>query len=276
MKPNYVPAISAMCLVSAGASAQVVLFDDFEGPVPTAIAPGVAQREGVQGFAGLGRSGYQFGGQFLRSPTGNAITITLSGLPPHTALSLDFLFAAIDSLDGTGTFPEGDFLSVTLDGAQIFRESFANATQDQIQSYVPPPGVQLARRIDLGFGGPGGYYTDSAYDMSLDPVFHHLPHTAGVAVFIFQMEGPGIQSLEDESWAMDNLRITAENVARCGSGDFDGDGDTGTDQDIEAFFRCLAGDCCATCWGGDFDGDGDTGTDADIEAFFRVLAGGEC
>jgi hypothetical protein len=64
----------------------------------------------------------------------------------------------------------------------------------------------------------------------------------------------------------------------CGTADFDGDGDVGTDADIEAFFACLAGNCCDTCWhlGADFDGDGDSGTDADIEAFFRVLAGGNC
>jgi hypothetical protein len=64
----------------------------------------------------------------------------------------------------------------------------------------------------------------------------------------------------------------------CGSADFDGDGDPGTDADIEAFFACLAGNCCATCWpgGSDFDTDGDSGTDADIEAFFRALAGGNC
>ena len=64
----------------------------------------------------------------------------------------------------------------------------------------------------------------------------------------------------------------------CGTADFDGDGDVGTDADIEAFFACLAGTCCPTCWqgGADFNGDGDTGTDADIESFFRVLAGGEC
>ncbi len=57
--------------------------------------------------------------------------------------------------------------------------------------------------------------------------------------------------------------------------DYDGDGDTGTDADIEAFFRCLSGDCCARC-PADFDGDGNGGTDGDIEAFFRVLAGGNC
>jgi uncharacterized membrane protein len=60
------------------------------------------------------------------------------------------------------------------------------------------------------------------------------------------------------------------------SEDFDGDGDVGTDADIEAFFACLAGSCCATCGSADFNGDGDVGTDADIESFFRVLAGGAC
>jgi hypothetical protein len=58
--------------------------------------------------------------------------------------------------------------------------------------------------------------------------------------------------------------------------DFNGDGDIGTDADIQAFFACLAGDCCATCGSADFNGDGDIGTDADIESFFRVLAGGPC
>jgi len=58
--------------------------------------------------------------------------------------------------------------------------------------------------------------------------------------------------------------------------DFDGDGDTGTDMDIESFFRCLGGDCCPTCGSPDFDNDGDAGTDLDIESFFRVLGGGPC
>ncbi|HYE61373.1 MAG TPA: hypothetical protein VD997_05200 [Phycisphaerales bacterium] len=64
----------------------------------------------------------------------------------------------------------------------------------------------------------------------------------------------------------------------CGPQDFNGDGDGGTDQDIEAFFACLGGNCCAACWrgGADFNGDGDAGTDQDIEAFFRVLGGGDC
>jgi hypothetical protein len=62
----------------------------------------------------------------------------------------------------------------------------------------------------------------------------------------------------------------------CGSADFDHNGDAGTDADIEAFFACLAGNCCASCGSTDFNGDGDFGTDGDIESFFRVLAGGPC
>jgi hypothetical protein len=64
----------------------------------------------------------------------------------------------------------------------------------------------------------------------------------------------------------------------CGTPDFNGDLDFGTDADIEAFFACLSGTCCPTCYpgGSDFNADGDFGTDQDIEAFFRVLAGGAC
>jgi len=62
----------------------------------------------------------------------------------------------------------------------------------------------------------------------------------------------------------------------CGSADFNCDGDIGTDSDIEAFFACLGGNCCAACDTADFNGDGDIGTDTDIEAFFSVLGGGHC
>ncbi len=62
----------------------------------------------------------------------------------------------------------------------------------------------------------------------------------------------------------------------CGTSDYNHDGDSGTDLDIEDFFRCLSGDCCTTCYTDDINGDGVGGDDADIEAFFKVLAGGNC
>ena len=73
-----------------------------------------------------------------------------------------------------------------------------------------------------------------------------------------------------------NLLETTAPASGCGSADFNGDNDIGTDADIEAFFACLAGNCCLTCGSADFNSDGDLGTDQDIEAFFRVLSGGAC
>lgn len=187
----------------------IVVSENFEGALPPSIDVGDCAPTPAQGYAPLGPAGNQFGPTFLRCATGNTIVIAVTGLPVHTKLTIGFLFAAIDSLDGTGTFPAGDFMKITLDGTQIFRESFANADQAQIQSYVAPSGGELARRVDLGFGGPGGYFTDSAYDMTVEPAFHDLPHSGATATLAFTLEGEGVQSLDDESWAIDNLRITA-------------------------------------------------------------------
>jgi hypothetical protein len=62
----------------------------------------------------------------------------------------------------------------------------------------------------------------------------------------------------------------------CASPDFNHDGDVATDADIEAFFACLAGNCCPACDSADVNSDGDVATDRDIEAFFSLLAGNGC
>lgn len=189
-----------------------VFFSDFNGALPGQISPGTATLTGVQGYAGLGPVGNQFGGNFLRSATGNTVTLSLAGLPSHDTISLAVLFAAIDSLDGTGTFPAGDFFKIVFDGNTLFSESFANALPSQVQSYVPPPGVELARHASLGFT-PGGdanscCYSDSAYNLGADPRFANFAHTGSTATIEFFIFGPGNQSLDDESWAMDNLRVS--------------------------------------------------------------------
>lgn len=202
------PWVAPLLLTALATGQSVVFSTDFDTTMPAQIAPGTAAAlEGVQGYAGLGPVGNVFGGKFLRSATGNKVTLSLSGLPAHTSISLDFLFAAIDSLDGSGAYPSGDYFKVTVDGLAVFRESFANALASQIQSYAAPAGITLARRVDLGFSGPGSYYTDSAYYLGADPVFVNLPHSGPTLTVTFEIEGPGIQGLDDESWGMDNLRV---------------------------------------------------------------------
>ena len=199
--------MSAIATVANAAPLQV-FYSDFNGSLPDKIAPGSATLTGTQGYAGLGPSGNQFGGNFLRSATGNTVKLSLAGLRAHDTISLELLFAAIDSLDGTGTFPSSDFFKIVFDGVTLFSESVATALPSQIQSYIPPAGVQLARRVDLGLTGPGGAYTDSAYNLGADPRFANFAHTGSTAIIEFFIFGPGNQSLDDESWAMDNLRVS--------------------------------------------------------------------
>jgi hypothetical protein len=44
----------------------------------------------------------------------------------------------------------------------------------------------------------------------LVPDLQNLPHTAASAVLVFTLEGGGVQSVDDESWAIDNIRVTVD------------------------------------------------------------------
>jgi|GEM_PF-1025375 len=110
-------------------------------------------------------------------------------------------------------------------------------------------------------------------------------HAGGIEFYAEMLSSNGAWNDQDNDGVAAPGEFTVIEIAgvacpgnECGSQDYNGDGDFGTDQDIEAFFACLGGNCCATCFcqGSDFNGDGDFGTDQDIEAFFRVLGGGNC
>ena len=201
-----------LCTASSSL-AQSVFTTDFNGTLPAEITPGSALAEGVQEFAGLGTGSNLFSGNFLRSSTANLVKLELTNLPAHSTVSIGFLLAAIDSLDGTGSYPSGDYFHIKLDGVTIFRESLANAVQSQVQSYIPAPGAQLARWQDLGFSGPGSFYRDSAYNFALEPSLRAIPHSSSTLTIEWIIEGAGVQSLGDESWAMDNLSVSLDSPA---------------------------------------------------------------
>lgn len=201
---------------SANAASVTVFNTDFNSGVPPEFG-GAAALEGVQGFADLGTGPNVFGGNLLRNQSGDnyggglppeSTTLTLTGLPPHTSISLGFLLAIIDSWDGS-VCPEGpDLFNVTVDGFVIFSEAFENGGCG-LQTYAPPEGVELARHTDLGFTpvGPNNYYRDSAYDMGLDPAFNNIPHTADTLTIEWFSSGDKWQGGADESWAIDNVQV---------------------------------------------------------------------
>ncbi|MEZ6138814.1 MAG: hypothetical protein R3C53_28340 [Pirellulaceae bacterium] len=206
--------ILLICCLSRNAKAGIIFESDFESGLGTQFT-GQGFIDGTQGY-----SAYGFGNNFLRNNsgngTGNGISLTLSNLPTHDSVSVDFLLAVIDSWDGVGNQVHGpDGWSVAIDGTTIFSYVFENSNSGN-QTYVPPAGVTLARRTDLGFAGPGGFFRDSAYDMSLDTSFENIAHTSStLTVTWFRHSGLQINSstFVDESWAIDNLRVSLGGVA---------------------------------------------------------------
>ena len=196
---------------------QTVYFNDFDGGL--AVAPGVKDvldgittTEPAQGYSGVG----SFGGDFLRNTTGGEpigtsgepTRLTLTKLPRHSSVNINFLLAIIDSWDGS--LPGGcttchpDVFNVRVDGIAVFGESFGFNGP----TFVPPLGVLLAIS-PLGFNSD---FDDAVYDMGLNPTFDNIPHTARTLTIEWFADGAGWQGGDDESRAIDNLEIILNKV----------------------------------------------------------------
>ncbi|RIK84024.1 MAG: hypothetical protein DCC68_02405 [Planctomycetota bacterium] len=190
---------------------QQVFYSNFDAGVPAQFT-GSGASEGVQGFGDVGTGTNTFAGNFLRSTADNSgsgpatpITLTLTNLPAHTSVDLNFLLAIIDSWNGNSGFGSPDLLNVSIDGATIFSETFDTANS-QDQSYSSPSGVRLIDGEQLGFS-TGGNSVDAAYNMYLEPRFQGLPHTASTLTIEWFASGQGWGGGTDESFAIDNVEV---------------------------------------------------------------------
>jgi hypothetical protein len=209
---RHLATLALGALLSAAPAGAVTVFStDFASGLPAGFSAPGASIEAVQGFAGLGDPGRQFGGSFLRYASTSVVDtqLTVTGLPPHDRLSLGFLLAVIDSWDGVEIF------EVWVDGEVLFWNSFQLATGDS-SSYYPPPGGLLSSGSDLGFGANSFSIRDRAYDMSLEPAFIDIPHTGDSVTIVWRVEAiPGAEASywqggDDESWAIDDVTIDVE------------------------------------------------------------------
>jgi len=207
------PTLILMLGGSAAHADTSVFFTDFESGLPAEMSAQGAAIEGVQGYAGLGPAGNQFGGNFLRytSVPLYDTSVTLTGLPAHDHLSVAFLAAFIDSWDGTELF------KITIDGTEVFSHWFQLALGDA-SDYVAPAGGLLSSGTNLGFSNGGYYFHDRAYNMGVDPIFT-VPHTASTVTIVWKLgavSGPAAnqwQGGNDESWAIDNVKVSVSTTA---------------------------------------------------------------
>jgi hypothetical protein len=205
--------VSTLVTLGSTARADTTVFStDFEAGLPAEMSAPRSLVQGVQGFAGLGPSGNQFGGNFLRytSVPLYDTSVTLTGLPVHDHLSLAFLAGFIDSWDGAELF------KVTIDGTEVFSHWFQLALGDA-SDYMAPVGGLLSSGVNLGFSNGSYYYRDRAYNMGVDPIFA-VAHTASTVTIVWKMgaiSGPAAnqwQGGNDESWAIDNVRVSVSST----------------------------------------------------------------
>ncbi|OPY89335.1 MAG: hypothetical protein A4E72_01137 [Syntrophus sp. PtaU1.Bin208] len=195
--------------IASSATAAIVLYsNDFDGNETfytgvTGGLSGVTGTESVQGYSAVAG----FSGNLLRNATtGNPAsytTLTLSNLPTHTSIDINFLFAFIDSWDSTNGSPAPDWFNVKVDGVSVLQITAANASGSNTYG-----GTVLDPLTHRGWWGN---YGERAFDMSSESALS-IAHSTSTLTIDFFASGDGWQGGSDESWAIENLQVTANPV----------------------------------------------------------------
>lgn len=201
-------------VISESGSGDLVFSTNFDSGLVPELSGGGGLTS-VEGFAGIGQVGNEFVGQYFRNATGVAsngvqppTVLTLTNLPAHTSLTIEFLFALLDTWNGIATTFESDTFVIQVDGVTVFSQFFDEDPADQ--SYVAPAGAQLTSGSGIA-AGPG---LDNGYDMALEAGLRDIPHTDSTATITFFAGGNDWDGGDDESWAMDNLRVSVGDTPR--------------------------------------------------------------
>ena len=189
-------------------AAGVLYQNDFESPVGPEWS--TAERDTTP------LEGRVFLGQF----SGPAAILDLSGLPPHTDLTLSFEIFVILTWDGNFSDvptigPDLWDVSVT-GGPTLLHTTFSNGppgTSQPPQAYPEeyPGGSHTfmsgaAETYTLGYmrSVPEGVM-DAVYDLSFS-----FPHSASSLEIVFSTSA--LQGIADEAWGLDNVRLETESA----------------------------------------------------------------
>jgi hypothetical protein len=164
------------------------------------------------------------------------------------------------------------FLIPMSDAGDVEEYAFRHASSHSGEPYSNAPWPAARASNQLTFAT-----TPWATDPNANAVRWGTTYTFGFTSNIAPATGAGTLTLFKSATTLLVTGIPVPTLAPCPN-DYNSDGTTMDDADIEAFFACLSGRCCPACFvgRGDYNLDGDYGTDQDIESFFRVLAGGAC
>jgi hypothetical protein len=186
----------------AAAQNRLVYVNDFSQGASGGIAAGKVSANWSTGSVDVTPSGRIFLGQF-----GNdAVTLTLTGLPPHRAVTLSFKLFAIRSWDGVvgpserwefGLVPGTLFLRTSFSNLDGGRQSFPLALASG-NSFPARTGALENNTLGYDyFGTP----MDSVYQIN-----QTFAHTSNTLTFYFA--GTFLEALDNESWGLDDVAVS--------------------------------------------------------------------
>ena len=201
----------AVCTLGGVAGAQVIYTQNFEAGSawPEWSVNQTTQSPTFTRFLGrfLGERA-TLGVELPPLPEGDGI----AGPPEAASYLLEFSFYCIDSWDGSDANNGPDRFHVFINNEPIFSETFAN--QHQEQSYREPD----VGRSHMGF-----------HDSWFDSIYHiALPFVAPAGNVNIGFQATGLLTMSDESWGIDNVRVSVipapgvAGVALVGLGAFGG------------------------------------------------------
>jgi hypothetical protein len=151
---------------------------------------------------------------------GASTTLSLTGLAPHTDVTLSFTVDVVGSMDG-GPNPlygggTGDYFDVTYSGdssANIFHYAFANYGNGNTQDYpvlgsAPATGATTINGLDYsGFPDSGNGIQDSEYNITLAPI------TDSNGAISFTFTDNSNEGFGNEFYGIDNVVVSTNSDA---------------------------------------------------------------
>ncbi|MGE0682964.1 MAG: thrombospondin type 3 repeat-containing protein [Candidatus Binatia bacterium] len=182
----------------------VVYSNDFEG----AVGPEWSSALTDTTPAGARRFFGQFGS--------GTVSLTLTGLPAHTNITVSFDLFILQTWDGNGIPFGPDIWDLSVvDGPTLLHTTFSNVHKDLGQQAYPDaypggdnPSTTGAVEIDtLGYDSFFGdaHHGDSIYRLSF--TFSHSTNS-----LVMNFSASGLQLLGDESWGLDNVDVAVSSA----------------------------------------------------------------
>jgi PEP-CTERM motif len=163
---------------------------------------------GLQATIGTFNAAY---GNIWRSDSASqAVTLSLSNLPAHAAVTIGFTATFLDSWDSSNGSPAPDWYEVYIDGNLVGQYTYNNASGNVITiggATLVAQYVQFDSNV---------FYSDSVVDFSTDPAYT-FGHSAATLTFAVKAGGNGWQGGLDEAIGIDNVRVVLSPVPEPGT-----------------------------------------------------------